>query len=284
MSRGPAVAIRRILVAIDASPASLAAAAAAAELAVALEVELAGLFIEETALLELAGSPLVRQLSALTAESDRLDRTQLERQLRAQAGRVRRDFDRLAARSGVRSSFRVVRGQVAEQIVAETGDADLVSLGRVGWSLRHRRVLGSAARALLAQERRRTLLVGRAPRQRAAAAATAAGPLAIYDGSPAGDDAVELALQLGAPAGQRITVLLMGEEPAALRERLQTHLGARMQAVGVTVAVEPTPGGARRAVGRHRPGLVVVPTGGRHGEELIQQLLEETGGPLLAVT
>jgi K+-sensing histidine kinase KdpD len=53
----PVLTIRRILVALDASPDSLAALKTAADLARRMEAELMGLFVEDIELLRMADSP-----------------------------------------------------------------------------------------------------------------------------------------------------------------------------------------------------------------------------------
>lgn len=58
--------IRRVLVALDASPGSVVAAAAAARMAAALEAELEGLFVEDHDLLRLSRSSQARQVGFLT--------------------------------------------------------------------------------------------------------------------------------------------------------------------------------------------------------------------------
>ena len=105
--------IRRVLVALDASPDSVAAAAAAVRVAAALDAELAGLFVEDHDLLRLGGSRLARQVASLTAGAERLGAEEMERQLRAQATRARRALSRLAAREGIACTFQVTRGRVA---------------------------------------------------------------------------------------------------------------------------------------------------------------------------
>ena len=59
--------VERILVAIDASPGSLAAAETAARLAALLNAELEGLFVEDDRLLRLPAAPLARQVDSITA-------------------------------------------------------------------------------------------------------------------------------------------------------------------------------------------------------------------------
>jgi len=61
--------IRHIIVALDASPHSLALLEAAAELAARFHTEVVGLFIEDATLVNLAGSPFFREVSRFSATS-----------------------------------------------------------------------------------------------------------------------------------------------------------------------------------------------------------------------
>ncbi len=71
--------IRRILVALDASGASLAALDAAARLAATLEAELLGLFVEDEDLLRLAGLPCAREVGFTFTQARRMESADMER-------------------------------------------------------------------------------------------------------------------------------------------------------------------------------------------------------------
>lgn len=86
----------RILVALDNSPASLAAAEAGAQLAAALGAEISGLFVEDDRLLGLGHLAITREFDPLTATTRDVVREDLERQLRALAARARKFLARLA--------------------------------------------------------------------------------------------------------------------------------------------------------------------------------------------
>lgn len=142
-----ATAIRRVVVGLDASPASEAAARAAAEVAATLGAELVALYVEDRELLRLAEAPLATVVDRLFASSAAPAAAELESQLRAEGARARAGFERLVAGRGLRYSFRVVRGRIAGELVAGAGVSDLVVIGRVGAG-RARGGLGSTARAV----------------------------------------------------------------------------------------------------------------------------------------
>ena len=104
------LAIRRILVALDASPHSLAALEAAVTLAARFRAELAGLFVEDADLLRFAELPFAEEIGLFSAQRRRLDGLELERQMRAQMVRIRRLFSGATRQAHVEGSFRVVRG------------------------------------------------------------------------------------------------------------------------------------------------------------------------------
>ena len=136
MSNAPSpFPLRRILVAIDASPGSWAALDAAAELAAETEAEILGLFVEDINLLRLAESPYAREIVYPTAAGAPLDRARMESQLRAHSARAERAVAAVGRREEIRWSFRSTRGEVAAEIRAAAGEADLVAIGSGAWSL-----------------------------------------------------------------------------------------------------------------------------------------------------
>lgn len=130
MSESHEASVRRIHVAIDNSPHGLAALEAAARLAAELRVELHGLFIEDINLLRLAGLPFAREIDYSSGTSHPLDIKTMEHSLRTRAEGVRRAMTEIARRTSLRWSFRISRGSLAQTILTETREADLVIIGR----------------------------------------------------------------------------------------------------------------------------------------------------------
>lgn len=181
--------VRRILVALDASPHSLAALAAAVDLAAGLGAEVEGLFVEDIELLRMADLPVTREVGAFTALARDFDSGGLERQLRVQAARAERALSGLADPARVSWTFRVARGAVAVELLAAARGSDLITVGRAGWSPAGPRGLGSTLRALLADAPRPVLVLR--PGRRLDC------PLCVlYDGSPTATRALEAAVDL----------------------------------------------------------------------------------------
>jgi nucleotide-binding universal stress UspA family protein len=180
-------AFRRILVALDASPHSLAALQAAVTLAVQQGAELQGLYIEDITVLRLASLPVSRRVAVYTLETRQLDREEMEKELRAQARQARLALAESATRARLRWSFRVVQGLIDQELLNAAREVDLILLGKAGWS-RSRR-LGSTAQVILREAPTRVMIL-----QQGARLAHPVG--LIYDGSEKSRKALQTAAGL----------------------------------------------------------------------------------------
>jgi nucleotide-binding universal stress UspA family protein len=221
--------IERILVALDASPHSLVALEAAVDLAARFQAELAGLFVEDVNLLRVADLSFVREVGLFSATRRRVDSGEIERQIRVQSRRVRRVFALALERARVRWSFRVVRGTVLSEVLAAASEADMIVLGKAGWSLIRRRQLGSTVRGILPDHFGLALILKEG---------TCLGvPLAIvYDGSPAAERALIAAdtLRQSSNDRQALIVLILARErqrAQALRDQAASRLGEEVEGV-----------------------------------------------------
>jgi hypothetical protein len=118
---------RRILVTMPHGE-SQAALEAAAKLAVRLEAELIGLFVEDVDLLNLAALPLSREALMLSRSGRLLDPEQIERELKSKAAVARRALAQTAAALHLDWSFWIARGRVEAELLAAALEADLVAL------------------------------------------------------------------------------------------------------------------------------------------------------------
>lgn len=195
------LSIRRILVALDASPQSLAALQAAVELSAKLKAELLGLFVEDIDLLMLADSPYARDVLFPTGKDTPLDRSSMERKFKAQAEQARRALVAVANQAKVAWSFRVVRGSVSSEILMAAAGCDLLALGRVGWSLLKKSGIGSTAMAALSEAVPALLL--------SSGTALAKRPILVWcNGTPASERAVLAAAELAQLESSELIVLL----------------------------------------------------------------------------
>ena len=271
--------VRRILVALDASKSSLAALDAAVELAAQLEAELLGVFVEDVRLLRLAEAPYAREIRYPPASEVPVDRASMESKLKAQSHRAERALASAAARAGVSWSFRAVRGNVGAELRAAAEQADLVAMGRMGWSLgRHMRI-GSAALELLAGALPVLLLSERSTPSRAPF-------LAIFDGSGGARRALLVAADLAKAAARQLTVLIAGADPKAARS-LQHEASEALKGSGLEVLyryVDADAQGLLRALQMEKAGCLVL-GGGELLEGLppLESLLLQIDLPLLVL-
>jgi nucleotide-binding universal stress UspA family protein len=217
--------VKRILVALDTSKHSLAALAAAVELAAHLDAELLGLFVEDINLLRLAGLPFAQEIypSAVTRQ---MDSARLEYELRLQAAQARRALAEAAELLRVPWSFRVARGQVAAEVLAAAMEADLLSLGIASRPLLRRTRPGSTALAMAAKAPRAVLLLQHGER-------LGQPVLVTYDGSTAAKRGLEMAARLvqtvKPEARQPLIVLIVTEtDSVEVAQRLEHEATAEL--------------------------------------------------------
>ncbi|MBE0409527.1 MAG: universal stress protein [Anaerolineales bacterium] len=207
--------VKRILVALDASPQSLAALRVATDLAARLDAELIGIFIEDINLVQLARLPFTRQISIATGTLLQMDSSLVERELRSQARWALNNMALLADKLKFKWSFRVVRGAISPQLQAAAAEADITILGKTGWS--GRRLLGSTAQNLV-NKAPCTSLILQNPIH------FGAPVIVLYDGTQTGKRALESVDLIISPETQLIVVLLAGdaEEARQFRREVDT--------------------------------------------------------------
>lgn len=206
--------IRRILVALDASPHSLAALQAAVELAAQLGAEVEGLFVEDINLLKLSDLPMARELVVYATHPRHLDRKRMAEQLQLQARMARKALEEVAEKAQVHWSFRVARGVIAAELLAAAAEMDLILLGRTGWS--NRRRLGSTTLAVASQAGSHTLII-----QRGAHLGLPVG--IVYDGSIHAQRAFVTAVDLLRQRDGYLIIIIKAEDLESARQ-LQTEI------------------------------------------------------------
>jgi len=270
--------IRRILVALDASPHSLSALEAAAELAASFRAELLGLFVEDINLLRSAQLPFAREVGLFSGTLRQLDSQRVARQLRARAGQARQALATAAERAQVQWSFRTTSGQIVSELLSAATDVDLVILGKAGWSGQRR--LGSHARAVVSRVGGPALILQHGVQ-------LGVPVLVLYDGSIITQRALAAAVRLVQERGGHLVLLLLaGSRDAAqslqadvarwLGERgveAHYHWLSRADVAGLCHAVHAEGGGVL-VLHRDTPSL---------GGETLTALLSEATCPVLVV-
>lgn len=268
--------IRRILVALDGSAASLAALDAAAGLAEALEAELRGVFVEEADLLLLPEmATLVREVDALSARIRSLEAGRLRREIRIVARRARRAFERRVATLEVQWTFERTRGAVpAELRRVAASEADLVVLGLRGHT--PGRGPGSTVLDLLREPVAPVMVLPRGARL--------SGEVYAAVGDPeAGRDALAVAAAVARRSGLPVTVLLPADgEGEELERKVERAMGGVARARIRTLPLRSATALASRL--RREPcGLLVLSPDflERADGEALPLLLEHLGCPVL---
>jgi nucleotide-binding universal stress UspA family protein len=266
--------VRRIVVGLDASAASLDALSAAAALARRLGSDLRALFVEDQDLLRLAGLPFALETRLSSGASDRLVRDEVEGQLRALAARARQALERAAAQVQVSWSFEVARGAVTPRVLASAGEEDLLVLGAGGRLRSGRAAAGATARAAARGARASVLLLARGARM--------GDPVvAIHDGSAGSARAVAAAARIAAQ-GEPPVVLVPGapSERAELLAAQARDLAGPRARVRVLRAGRPW---LRSALVELGPALVALGAGSAAlADEGLEDLLA-LGAPVLVV-
>ncbi len=275
--------IRRIMVALDASPQSREIIDTAAKLAARFGSQLVGLFVEDINLLKLTELPFVREVGFFSPVLRVMDRTDLERQLRAQAAWMRRLLGETADRLRVPWEFRVARGLVAMELLTAGKDADLLIMGKVGRSFLQRHRVGSTVRTLLLQRPGLTMIFQGQARQYQ-------GPLpviAVYEGSELSRKALYTAFNLVDEKEAPLRVLILAPDQNSV-PTLRKEIGRELEAEGVgaetRTLIEPNLKKLARALQMESGGAVVIPCDNHvlGGEDLCT-LMEEIPNPVLVV-
>lgn len=269
--------MRRILVALDASPESLAALEAAVAFARRTQAELLGLFVEDAEWLEAAASPYAREILYPSARTSAPDRAALERGVRQRSEEARQSLRSAAEEASLRWSFHCVRGTVAAELLSAGTQADLVVLGRCGWRLGAPTRLGSTARRIAESSLPAMLFSGRDG---------AIGEIfVVYDGSGPAQQALALGVELArADSGVLRVLLEAGSEAAAASLRAQA--ASATAAANLTVhyrGIRPQePADIQQAL-REAPDPALL-TGLSEGAPLpaaIRTILQDTKVPVL---
>ena len=266
--------IRRVLVALDASPQSRPVLATAAELAAALRAQLLGVFVEDADLVLAAHLPIVRQL---TVDGIRdIDAAQVERQLRLQAQEVGRALAAEAQRVHVEWSFATRRGKVSVEVAAAAGKADLVVIGKGGWSSRGR--LGSTARRIAAECATASLVLACRPPAGSAIAV-------VHDGSSASGRAFGTAMELAEATARGLCVLVLAADEPARRALGQEVRAAAPAAQILDTGMAPArPPNILAAAHVAHADLLLVPGGAPAlPAEALVELLCDADLPVLVV-
>lgn len=258
----------RIVVALDASPHSLAALRAAAQFAASMQTELHGLFVEDSDLLRLCALPFCQEIGSFSATVRTMDNQSVERQLRALAGTIERTLAQVAGQLNVRWSFQVKRGGVTTELLAAAENSALLSMGRASRrSSPHS--LGSTTAYIVKQSAHPVLILGEKGQVK--------HPLTLlYTGTESATRALQLAMRLAKRDHNELHLLLWMNEAAASKVKpdlVQRLTEQQIQPRFSTLGDFPNP---QIAVRSFKSDTLVLPV-----EQV--ELLAEVSGPVILV-
>ena len=215
---------RRLLVALDAAEDAHRLLDAAADMAVRMNAELAGLFVEDADLIGLGDNPLIRTVSAYTGVSGAIRRGAIEQALRRQIAEARAAFERIASARRIVASFEVRRGRLAAALESVEEETDIILVRRAAPNVQHmaaskRARVNAATRQIVMTTQRSVIVldVGAASNQ------ALGRVVALYDGSPETESTLIAAADIAdRRGGDGITVV-----PLAASEAEAEALAAR---------------------------------------------------------
>lgn len=245
--------VRRILVALDASPLSDAALQEAAALAAPLEAELAGIFVLDTELLRLSALPTARETGLTSAQHRPLNPESMARALKLQAEKARRSLEAAARRHRLQASFQLIQGNVLAEILRAAKETDLLAMGVVGQMNLTRQRLGSTVRGVTTQASCSVLLLGAGTRP-------GHNVVALYCGSANAKRVLALASQLASRREAELVVLIDGTPEQT--ESLESAAREQLAALGAAASFEAIGADGfpalKGALARHDAGLLVL--------------------------
>lgn len=273
--------IRRILVAVDASPHSRAALEAAVEMAARFEAEVLVLFVEDINVLRAASLPFARELGIYSARRRPMSASEVERHFRVRVRQIEQLFIRLTDRASIQGTLRVARGIVGTEIRVAAQEADVLIVGRVGWSQMRDRQVGSTTLAACCDEVPGVTVVMQE------GARLSAPVVVVYDGSPASVLGLAIAGQLVDTLSGPLQVVLLAEHEDEL-PGLRRDLNRAMKGVDIVhqshgIAAKGLPNLVQAVYELGSRTLVVPATLPQIEGETVAHLLEQIDIPVLLV-
>jgi nucleotide-binding universal stress UspA family protein len=247
-----ALAVTRVVVAVDALSPSYRALETATSLAAALHTQLVGLFVEDVDLLRLASLPFARVVDPYSAIEKPLEFLEIERRYRSQTTRLEHHLATIAQELHVQWSTRVLRGNAITEMLVEASASDLPMFGM--------------------SPRGQQLDMGNI--------------VAIITDPSTSERIMEVTAEVARLTRKKIT-LLVPPEPAAyqdLRTAAATRFGAALLGVSMYPPAVNVTSILEHVAAKARPGLVILPRTilSPHTRQA-STLLGTLGCPVLAV-
>ena len=228
---------QRILVALDESPESLSALETAVELALWMNAEVHGVFVEDEQLLHTASIPFTREIHFFGQTRKTFGASDIRRQFRLRQAKLRHLLEERAQESGLRWKFKVVQGDVSHEILNAAESADLVSLGHRGHNRSRRQEhFGSTTQEILRQNPGPILL-------NRPGVKIDKQVMLVYDGTELADKALEMAVHIAEVHHEPLHVLLVLPEtsnesdPVVIHETMLEEMRTRFEPMALEVHI-----------------------------------------------
>jgi nucleotide-binding universal stress UspA family protein len=262
------LAIRRILVAVDAAPDSVAVLETAAVIAAGLNAELRGIFVEDINLLRLAGLPFTRELAWSSATELHLDYQRMERVLRGRGAHARQAIVSVSSQLKLHGSLQVVRGHVVQELLQAAANVDLIILGKGGRAASGIRI-GSVALRIAQEAACPVLLLTERglPHQQAV--------MTTFTGQTRDELSLSMASRLARLVhGGLLVVIPAATQDEYVRRQQQAHDLLREGSLSITYQSVKTPDARfyQRLAMAERVGLAVLDLKEENDEELQNRL------------
>ena len=273
--------INKILVALDDSPSSLTALENAVRLASRLGAELTGWYVEDINLLRLAQLPSPSELNFYASTFRQLESGDIECQLKAQAGRIRRILTNLCEKWNVPCDFKVTRGNVAAELLESSEQADLMVIGKIGRSFPSTRRTGSITRTIISRRPGMTMIFQQDT-------LLTYPVILLYDGSEPSKRAVDAAAHLKTMHDGNLLVMVLGKNSKEA-EKLASEIADHPMIQGTNpqfrlIPRSPLPVIARRIRMEESQGPVVIPCDPENlEEEQLCALVDEISNPVMLI-
>jgi nucleotide-binding universal stress UspA family protein len=234
-------AFGRLILLFDASPGSLDALAVASQMAQVGKRLLEAVLVEDADLVRSAGFVFAAEVGSASGALQRLDAGRMEQRLSWRRRQVEQRLHQVMAQSELEYRLRILRGRLSEQVLELAGPDDLIVAGRVGYSGRCGRLLGSEVLKLVRGARATVLLPGRET-------LPAAGRIIVLiERSDAADALIELGMERARWNKAAMTVMVTSDlADEAYLAMIRQRLRPVDRVLGVVAGAQGSPWRLRR--------------------------------------
>jgi len=246
--------IRRVVICLNATHEGRATLELGGDLALALQAEIAALFVEDTDLFNLASLPFSREVLPAGGRSRNLDPMELGRAVAASKAQYRRLVEQTAERMRLACAFESRRGSGLDDLSAYCTPDDLLVIGGWGRPFAPRLLIGPELDLAAIPANAIAFASGAAPR------ALGAPVLAIGLKGPVRDDLLRLTAGLARQFAAPLRVMWLGDEggaPASLPSDLPDDVKVQYEQIS-----DPDAEALQRRLRSLAPRLIVVDVGG----------------------